>query len=188
MYRRHPKNDDLNGIAEVVQLFSPADCESLISLALQEEPIPASVFTADGMKVDKSIRSVTQFVMTEDKYPGLYHKIKQTFKMANSWRFQISNVPTIQVFRYTKGDHYVRHTDWSLNKKNRKLSMSVQLSVPEDYEGGDVVLFAGPEDLHIPTDIGMAAIWPSWTLHQVMPITSGERWCLVAWAEGEAFN
>lgn len=66
--------------------------------------------------------------------------------------------------------------------------MTVQLSLPEDYLGGEVVLYAGPEDALIPTEVGMATIWPAWTLNEVTPITEGERWCLVAWAEGEAFH
>lgn len=126
--------------------------------------------------------------MPESDYPGLYEMVKGAFKASNRWRIGFGSVPSIQILRYVSGDHYLRHTDWSVNKNRRKLSMTVQLSLPEDYEGGEVVLFAGPHDAHAPTDVGMATIWPAWTLHQVMPVTSGERWCLVAWAEGEPFN
>lgn len=179
---------DLKGIANIINLFSEQDCELLIGFALQEEPMRAMVFGKNGLVEDKSIRSVTQFYMSEEKYPGLYEKIKHTFKVANSWRFNISSVPSIQIFRYLPGDHYSRHTDWSINKNRRKLSMTVQLSQPEDYEGGEVIMMAGPEDIAIPMNCGTATIWPAWSLHEVVPVTDGERWCLVAWAEGEPFH
>jgi predicted 2-oxoglutarate/Fe(II)-dependent dioxygenase YbiX len=182
------KGADLRGIAETAQLFTPQECETLIGFALNQDPEPGKVFWLDGVDNNKEIRSCTQFFMPEDRYPGLYEIIKNAFRASNSWKLSISNVPSVQIVRYVNGDHYLRHTDWSVNKNRRKLSMSIQLSLPEDYLGGEVVLYAGPEDISIPTEVGMATIWPSWTLHQVMPITEGERWCLVAWAEGEAFH
>lgn len=186
----HGTSEDgyLTGIAETAQLFNKVECETLIGFALQQEPEDGKIFWTDGVGKNKDIRSCTEFFMHPDKFPGLYSRVMEAFKSANIWRLQISNLPSVQILRYTPGDHYLRHTDWSINKNKRKLSMTVQLSLPEDYEGGEVVLYGGPYDSHAPTDAGMATIWPSWVLHQVKPVTSGERWCLVAWAEGEPFR
>ena len=182
------KSADLNGIAEIVQLFSPQECETLIGFALNQDPESGKVFWLDGADKNKEIRSCTQFFMSEDRYPGLYEIIKNVFKSSNLWKLSISSVPSVHIIRYVNGDYHLRHTDWSIEKNRRKLSMTVQLSLPEDYLGGEVVLYAGPEDALIPTEVGMATIWPAWTLNEVTPITEGERWCLVAWAEGEAFH
>ena len=66
--------------------------------------------------------------------------------------------------------------------------MSVQLSKSESYEGGDVVIHAGPDEVEISREAGVASIWPSWTLHEVKPITGGVRYCLVAWAHGQPYR
>lgn len=41
--------------------------------------------------------------------------------------------------------HYGTHIDSGFNKAIRKLSLTIQLSDPSDYEGGDLKLFTGSE-------------------------------------------
>ena len=57
----------------------------------------------------------------------------------------------------------------------RKLSVSVQLSRPEEYEGGDLqfMVVGGYEPV---TAIGSAITFPSYLLHRVTPVTKGTRW------------
>jgi len=77
----------------------------------------------------------------------------------------------------------------------RKLSMIVQLSKPENYVGGDLrfnlrgldgvnsdsVMSPPPEF----KQQGSIVIFPSFLWHKVEPITSGKRYSLVMWTLGE---
>jgi predicted 2-oxoglutarate/Fe(II)-dependent dioxygenase YbiX len=59
--------------------------------------------------------------------------------------------------------------------------VSVQLSESSDYTGGDLqVGVANATRL-----IGSAIVFPSYQLHRVHPVQSGERFSLVAWLRGE---
>lgn len=187
MHHSLRKNHDLAGIASEVFVFNPDECESIISLALQTEERSTQVFTADGLKSDSNIRSASQYIMTEHEFPGLHSHIKKVFSVGNFLKFQYNEI-SIQVMRYRVGDFYAPHTDWSVNKSRRKLSMSIQLSPSDDYRDGDVYIHAGPESTSLCREQGVATIWPSWTLHEVSPITYGERWALVSWAEGQSFS
>jgi len=78
--------------------------------------------------------------------------------------------------------------------KIRKLSVTVSLSDPNDYEGGNLKFDLGPhrEDrYHECTEIrprGSIIIFPSHVYHQVTPVTSGTRYSLVAWNLGRPWR
>lgn len=186
MYHSLRKNPDLAGIASELLVFTPEECDNIVSLALQTEELDTEVFTKNGLFKDSSIRMAKQHVMAEEAFPGLYTHIRKVFNVGNFAKFIYSSI-NVQVMRYRPGDFYLAHTDWSVNQSRRKLSMSIQLSPPDDYSGGDVYIHAGPESTIISREQGVATIWPAWTLHEVGEITSGERWALIAWAEGQPF-
>jgi PKHD-type hydroxylase len=72
----------------------------------------------------------------------------------------------------------------------RKLSISIQLTNPEEYEGGELKLYDGDEDKTNVMDKtqGTLIIFPSYVLHEVMPVTKGTRNSLVAWVTGPQFK
>ena len=68
---------------------------------------------------------------------------------------------------------------------HRKLSLTLQLSDPSEYEGGEFEFENGIDKL--PDDVkekGTVLIFPSFYKHQVKPVTSGTRHSLVTWVEG----
>ena len=78
--------------------------------------------------------------------------------------------------------------------KIRKLSMTVNLNKPEDYEGGNLKFDFGPhaagKRFHECVEIrpqGSIIIFPSYVYHQVTPVTSGTRYSLVMWTIGQPF-
>lgn len=71
----------------------------------------------------------------------------------------------------------------------RKISLTVQLSDPSDYEGGDFQIWTGGENfVTVPREKGEIIVFPSFLLHRVTPITKGQRKCLVFWVGGTPFR
>jgi len=66
----------------------------------------------------------------------------------------------------------------------RKLSFSMQLTDPSEYEGGNTRLITSHEPFDIPKTKGSITFFPSYTLHDVQPITKGTRKALVGWVLG----
>ena len=67
----------------------------------------------------------------------------------------------------------------------RKLSFAMQLSDPDDYEGGNVQLLA--EDGHsyiMPRKKGTIILFDSRTQHRVLKVTKGIRKSIVGWTVG----
>jgi PKHD-type hydroxylase len=83
--------------------------------------------------------------------------------------------------------HYDWHQDWGAQGAPRKLSLSMLLSNPEDFVGGDLEIFSGNQITTVPKKQGMCVVFPSFLFHRVTPLTSGIRKSLVVWACGEKF-
>jgi PKHD-type hydroxylase len=98
--------------------------------------------------------------------------------------------PNVQLTRYDASDqgHYTWHTDFAGLMPNRKISISVQLSGPSDYDGGDLQLLFSDSPFSLPKDRGALLAFPSFMLHRVKPVTRGTRWSLVAWIVGERWR
>ena len=89
-----------------------------------------------------------------------------------------------------KGTHgfYDWHWDLYSNKifTPRKLSMSLLLNKPEDFEGGELQIMTSSQSTTLTQAQGRAWFFPSYTVHRVTPVTQGERRSMVIWATGPA--
>ena len=70
----------------------------------------------------------------------------------------------------------------------RKLSLTLQLSDPADYEGGALEFRDGCSVVAAPRERGAVVAFPSWAHHRVTPVTRGVRRSLVAWVGGPCFR
>jgi PKHD-type hydroxylase len=89
--------------------------------------------------------------------------------------------------------NYVRNEN--LVGKIRKISMTLNLNAPGEYEGGNLKFDFGPhagdkrfyECVEIRPQ-GSMIVFPSYTYHQVTPVTKGTRYSLVLWTLGKPFK
>jgi len=95
----------------------------------------------------------------------------------------------LQMAAYGPGHYYDWHIDQGQGNTagRRKLTVSVQLSKPEDYVGGALELNADGRPFQAPRAQGTAVVFAANTLHRVAPVVSGLRHSLVAWVHGPAF-
>jgi predicted 2-oxoglutarate/Fe(II)-dependent dioxygenase YbiX len=134
-------------------------------------------------------RSHVVMLGTEEKYAWLYEKLWSAAQECNRLFFcvDIAGVEAnVQLARYDSSNlgFYNWHTDFAGIRPLRKISISIQLSRPEDYEGGDLELMYGIEPHKLDKTRGALIAFPSFMLHRVTPVTRGTRWSLVAWILG----
>lgn len=86
--------------------------------------------------------------------------------------------------------HYDWHQDGGIGHTGapRKLSMVLQLTDPSEYEGGDLEIMSNKNPVQVTKQKGLVAVFPSYMMHRVTPVTSGIRKTLVAWITGPAFR
>ena len=122
----------------------------------------------------------------------IYEKIAHYAKIANKemWNFDIWNYQDSLQFTkyYGNGGHYDWHVDLGPGISNRKLSCVLQLSTPEEYEGGILQMNPGGNIMEVPKGLGTLCFFPSFLLHRVTPLSSGVRKSLVTWLCGANFR
>ena len=90
---------------------------------------------------------------------------------------------------YDNGGHYGWHIDMGSGfAEKRKISGVIQLSNPEEYEGGELQLQMPLGEITAPKDKGSLSLFPSYIRHRVTPVSKGVRKSLVVWASGPAFR
>ena len=115
-----------------------------------------------------------------------------------TWNFDLALMPGVQYATYTEQSFFSWHIDELPNPYgplaparwiglNRKLSVIVNLSGSEAYEGGDVQLrdrIGNPMAIDRIRERGTVLVFPSNVAHTVTPVTSGVRNSLVGWYLG----
>lgn len=93
----------------------------------------------------------------------------------------------MQYTEYGPGQFYNWHTDCYKGHSEvvRKLSFTLQLSDPNEYEGGEFQLLNYQDRMYCaPKEKGTIIIFDSLSKHRVTRITSGRRKSLVGWVMG----
>ena len=106
------------------------------------------------------------------------------------WNLSITGVEAVQFGKYGEGDFYGWHIDNGVKGSEypqRKLSITLQLSDASEYEGGDFQIHSSKLST-LPKEKGLVIAFPSYSLHQVTPVTKGSRKSLVVWLCGKPFQ
>lgn len=157
-------------------------------------PFQSATTISDTKTANDEIRkSKIKWIYHDEKSAWVYDRIRDLSIHANNeiWKFNLYSVlDSIQYTEYyADGGHYGWHTDIGPGSINhRKISITIQLSNDNDYEGGDFELWTGGEFRTTPRAKGSAILFPSFTMHRVTPITKGIRRSLVLWVGGEPYK
>ena len=179
------------------QYFSKQFCDDLVNYCdNQLELKSASVGHDPNVEVDTTgVRSsITGWLQDRNDYEksvkqeiyNLFHNWNQSFN------FELTNIYDMQYTVYPAEDngYYNWHVDswYGINGSNedRKLSLSIQLSESDEYEGGEFETESSfiPIPSHEIKNRGTAIMFPSYIRHRVLPVTKGVRKSLVVWIEG----
>jgi len=183
-------NDTVEEWAYWNNAFTPDECKEIIRVGELKGIKQGSVI--GDKPIDPKIRECGVGWLYPDDINWAYKRISHIITVLNNDFFKFDLFGLAEGFQFTKyeapSNHYSPHTDKYYKGLVRKLSISVQLSDPQDYEGGQLALHLGGEPLNTPNEQGKLIAFPSYTMHEVKPVTEGTRYSLVAWVTGAPFK
>lgn len=173
---------------DIFSLYEIEKIKSIGKLLNLQRSVTGSNNTEDCLEHRRSFNS---WIPINEQTFWIYQKLtdKINYINENFFEFDLEKIEKLQ-FTYYKSEEngfYDKHVDplqWNL-PHNRKLSLVVQLSDPEDYEGGDLIFHYSKDPEIIKKEMGMTVFFPSSLLHEVSPVTKGDRYSLVAWVHGK---
>jgi|TARA_R110002167_G_scaffold143829_1_gene333413 PKHD-type hydroxylase len=176
-------------------VFAPHELDAIIRIAESQEMVQGLTGGgAIGTKQSVDTRnSDVKFLFPNSLTSWIFQRLTMVVTEMNDRYFNFDLASFDQGLQLTRYDgeqeqHYDWHVDRGMGTGQRKLSLTLQLSDPNDYEGGDLELRFGKDPVKINKDRGMIALFPSYTMHRVKPVTKGIRYSLVAWVSGPAFK
>ena len=149
--------------------ITPQRCDEIVQMCYDTATLnDATVFSSDDFRPDTSIRDTkVGFV----DIPELMDLAKQYIYLANrdAFGFDVDFLPPIQFGEYYTGSYYHYHydIDWNANSMyDRKLSISIQLTDPTKYEGGDLQFQTIEDPINFRSQ-GSILVFPSYNVHRV---------------------
>lgn len=181
------QNDRAALMVYVSNFLSPDECSRVVELS-QSLSIHGGRVGPDGA-LQQIRNSTVQFLSPTPESEWLYSKFEAAILELNKgFQYDLKGFyEGMQVATYTSDGHYNWHSDFGRGVYSvRKLSFSVQLSNPEEYEGGELEFMASREPA--PRQQGTLIAFPSFLVHRVRPVTQGKRMSLVSWISGPPFR
>ncbi len=167
--------------------FSSVEVDTIVKNSLNHEFQRATII--DEENTDKFRKSNIKWLPFDSEWEWVINRIISQVVEANKtmWDFELGTI--IDNIQYTEYDGNGGHYDWHMDIgpgtiSHRKVSIVVQLSEPDEYVGGDLQIMTGTEHVTVPRGKGNVVIFPSFLLHRVIPLTSGNRKSLVLWVGG----
>lgn len=185
-------NDDFTPYVVFENLFSDTEVERIRNLWEEKKSYQAKVGPGDNAITNLNHRKSHVMPIANGENDWIYTRLGMTCIMVNlqKYKYDILGFQNhLQLAEYGIGNFFGWHMDaGNKNNSNRKLSITVQLSDINEYEGGDLQFYRGNEIVNAPKNKGTAIIFPSFVLHRVQPVTSGSRMSVVGWIAGPCFR
>jgi PKHD-type hydroxylase len=183
--------DQINLYAFWNNAFTKEECQTIINIAKDKGLIKGTTFNDDKTKDVRD--SKISWLYSSDNLDWVFRRVTDITLNLNERFFKFDLFGLNEGFQFTNYEapsgRYGKHIDRGINMPVRKLSISIQLTNPEEYEGGELKLYDGEEEGTVMDKTqGTLIIFPSYVLHEVMPIIKGERNSLVTWVTGKQFK
>lgn len=173
--------------------FNSQEIDYLQNLARNSPTEVAQVGGGNTEIQDNDVRrSNVSWLYNSNENNWIFEKLGHVISSLNAtnYRYDLTGFgEAIQLTNYSASDAgmYSWHQDFG-SKVSRKLSLVMQLSDPVDYEGGTLEIMTSKAPRKISKQRGLISVFPSFTVHQVTPVTEGHRQSLVCWITGPQFK
>lgn len=172
-------------------MFLPHEIDQILKMWDEDQIIKATI-SGDEVYNDELRKSKVMFIDHQPDTEWIYRKLKSLAIGCNQERYWFDLLgfhQELQLTRYSEGDFFEWHLDFGAGEiSDRKLSLTVQLSEPDEYEGGDLQFMINQKIVNAPREKGTIIIFPSFIIHRVTPITKGTRQSIVGWVSGPPFR
>ena len=184
---------------------APDVCEQIVKDCKQNILNIASIYGNDKKGRDDPEVRKTSIHFIKDKDNNInelaWHFLREANKI--QFNYNLTYFQAIQFGEYKNGGFYGWHQDASgidPNNETRKLSLTLALSSPDTFEGGELQFYNGGRPMEdkdeitveqVTNDIksqGTVIVFDSRDFHRVTPVVKGTRHSIVCWCCGPNFK
>lgn len=190
--------------------FTPEQCDRIIKMGMHENFELGDINRNNKRTVEEEdkedlFKTRNSHVSWIDE-PWIYNILKKYIDSANhqaGWNFQWDWTEMLQFTKYDVGQFYDWHpdqhhyvypeddTNLNMRGKYRKLSTTLLLNDPSEFEGGELEFHYNRKETKIAEELssrGTLVVFPAFVYHRVREVTAGTRYSLVSWSIGAPFR
>lgn len=191
----NPPKFNISEVGWTLDFLSQEDCDKVekycAELVTSEGSIDAGLAIQNYQQNSDIRESKVGWLAQSQETERLYKMVADFVRGVNQsyYGFRLNGFEEkIQYAEYPEGHgHYDWHLDIGPKANFRKLSLVIQLSDPESYEGGELQIMKSKTIDVAPRKRGAIVVFPSFILHRVTPVTKGVRKSLAIWISGPPF-
>ena len=181
------KLDKVNYYAFWNEAFTKEECEKIIQIAKNKGLVKGKTMGNSDVR-----KSKVSWLYPSDNMEWVFRRVTDIVLNLNKQFFNFDIFGLNEGFQFTNyiapSNKYGKHIDKINNGLVRKLSLSIQLTDPKEYEGGELFLYENKNGDEMKKEQGTLILFPSYVLHEIKPVTKGERNSLVTWVTGNQFK
>jgi SM-20-related protein len=191
-----------SGLFLVRDFFDPQECTAVRAEARAAAGHPAPVYIegAEGL-VHEEVRKTTSLEVSAAIIADVGRRLEELREeIGRHFQLSLKGCEPPQFLRYGVGDYFVRHQDGDTDQlefdhlRVRKVSVVIFLNggadvlASETFGGGELLIYRANGDTHpgpvvfpVKGAPGLLVAFRSDTVHEVAPVTRGERFTIVSW-------
>lgn len=196
----HNKSSIMYPFSYKDNVFTPAEVNAIVNYGDSHGLDEAILFDSNNTPDYSYRKSRTKFHDVDNNNRWIFDRLIKAVDEVNqeTYQFDLLGFDHFQYTSYSDNEYYNYHTDTIFGERTidrhthlaRKLSVSMILSDPSEYTGGNFELCMGDpaQPAILEQKKGRLLFFPSFMLHRVTPILSGCRKSIVIWAIGPKFK
>ena len=177
--------------------LEPEACADLRAELIASPTTQAPVYIEGSDSViHETIRKTTSLHPADETFTRIHERLlQQKSALEQHFGLTLNDCERPQFLRYQNGDFFVRHQDGNTHQLDfdhlriRRISIVVFLNdfstepKPDCFSGGTLNFYEpdGPKSFALPGETGLLVAFTAETFHEVLPVTSGERFTIISW-------
>jgi len=182
--------------------LDPEECAGLMAEARSAPTTPAPVYVKGSTElVHESVRKAASLHLSDETISRLQDELlKQKRVLEKYFGQNLTDCERPQFLRYREGDFFVRHQDGNTEQlefdhlRIRRISIVVFLNdssaepKADTFSGGSLNFYQEADDLPAESSVfgllgeaGLLVAFTAETIHEVTPVTRGERFTIISW-------
>jgi SM-20-related protein len=166
------------------------DAETCAKLLAEVNSSPATqapvyIEGTEGV-IHETVRKTTSLHPSDETFSEMWNRLfQQKPLLEDHFGESLADCERPQFLRYEKGDFFVRHQDGNTHQLDfdhlriRRISIVVFLN--DSFNGGALKFHDGATTFDLLGETGLLVAFRADLFHEVVPITSGERFTMISW-------
>jgi PKHD-type hydroxylase len=186
--------DNISLYAYKENVFTKEECKKIIDISKNKKLKTGLIGSKNSTKSEIRESKICWLYPEQEEVKWIYKRITDVVLDINSKFFNFDLFGISEALQFTNykapSGKYGKHVDRGYGFSVRKLSVSIQLTDSKKYKGGELKLYDGEDKCGVVMNKNQGAlvVFPSYVLHEVTPVTKGERNSLVTWVSGNQFK